>query len=239
MSKYYSQCGQDKFLNEKIFKEKKNGIFVDIGANDGITFSNTYFFEKELGWSGMCFEPLIQTFEKLQMNRSSININACASNEDKQEYFLSISGYGEMLSGLKNNYDPKHLQRIYDTNNKHGGTIDEIQVQCYDLNKILIKHEFKNIDLLSVDTEGNELEILKSINYETIHIKAIAVENNYCSAEFTQILSVKGFSKVKTLDKDEIYLNTKDFNPFKRLILQLDQFICRTKLFITNRITQV
>ena len=239
MNKYYSQCGQDKFLNEKIFKGKKNGIFVDIGANDGITFSNTYFFEKELGWSGMCFEPLIQTFGKLKMNRSSININACASNEDKLEIFLSITGYGEMLSGLKNKYDPKHLQRIYDTNNEHGGNIDEIQVQCYDINKILIKHDFKSIDLLSVDTEGNELEILKSINYEIIHIKAIAVENNYRSPEFNQILSVKGFSKVKTLGSDEIYLNVDDFRSFKRFLLQLDQFIFRIKAFLVKKMTSL
>ena len=44
MNEYYSQYGQDKFLTEFLFKNKKNGIFVDIGANDGISFSNSYFF---------------------------------------------------------------------------------------------------------------------------------------------------------------------------------------------------
>ena len=47
---FYSQYGQDKFLFENFFKEKNNGFYLDIGAHDGITLSNTYFFEK-LGWA--------------------------------------------------------------------------------------------------------------------------------------------------------------------------------------------
>ena len=137
MSKYYSQSGQDKFINEKLFKEKRNGIFLDIGANDGITLSNTYFFEKELGWKGICFEPLLEAFNKLQKSRSSININACASNEDKIDHFLSISGYGEMLSGLKSNYDERHLLRIEETIKEHGGSKNEIEVQCLDRKSVV------------------------------------------------------------------------------------------------------
>jgi hypothetical protein len=51
--KYYSQVKQDKFLNEKVFKNIKNGIFLDLGAFDGKTLSNTYFFEKEIGLVGV------------------------------------------------------------------------------------------------------------------------------------------------------------------------------------------
>ena len=52
---YKSQFGQDKFLNENIFKNKRNGVFIDIGAHDGITYSNSYVFEKQLDWTGICF----------------------------------------------------------------------------------------------------------------------------------------------------------------------------------------
>jgi len=44
--KYYSQVKQDEFLHKKVFKNFKQGIFLDLGAFDGVTFSNTYFFEK-------------------------------------------------------------------------------------------------------------------------------------------------------------------------------------------------
>ena len=45
---YKSQFGQDRWLNETIFRNKQNGLFVDVGAHDGVTFSNSYFFEKHL-----------------------------------------------------------------------------------------------------------------------------------------------------------------------------------------------
>jgi FkbM family methyltransferase len=219
MNKYYSQCGQDKYLNEKLFKGKTNGVFLDIGANDGISYSNSYFFEKELGWKGICFEPLKSAFEKLQKNRLSININACASHEDRLDYFISISGYGEMLSGLKSKYDERHMQRVHDTIKEHGGSMEEVEVQCFDVNKLLEQHNLLNIDFLTLDTEGNELEILKAINYDKVHIKAITVENNYSSTAFNEFLSQKGFEKIKNLDADEVYVNKSDFNFFRRLFL--------------------
>lgn len=78
-NKYYSQCGQDEYLNRKIFKNRKNGLFLDIGANDCISFSNTYFFEKELNWKGICIESLPEVFKELEKNRVSINIRGVCS----------------------------------------------------------------------------------------------------------------------------------------------------------------
>ena len=56
MMKFYSQCGQDKWAYENLFKNKNDGFFIEIGADDGIHFSNTKFFE-DLGWNGICIEP--------------------------------------------------------------------------------------------------------------------------------------------------------------------------------------
>ena len=61
---YYSQDGQDKFLIEELFKDKKNGFYVDIGANDGVNLSNTKILE-DIGWDGVCVEPLPQSFNEL------------------------------------------------------------------------------------------------------------------------------------------------------------------------------
>ena len=219
MLEYYSQYKQYEFLNKVVFKGKTDGVFVDIGANDGISFSNTYFFEKELKWTGVCFEPLESAFQKLQANRTSINIKACASNEDKFDFFLSISGYGEMLSGLKSKYDDRHLQRVYTTIKEYGGTIEEIEIKCIDINKVLESNLIKNVDFISIDTEGNELEILKTINFEKIHVKVITVENNYQSPDFNDFLITKGFTKIKTLVTDEIYVNKADFSFLKRFFM--------------------
>ncbi len=64
--KFHSQVGQDRFLLENFFRGKRGGVFVDIGAYDGETFSNSLFFERTMGWTGLCVEPLPSAFEKLQ-----------------------------------------------------------------------------------------------------------------------------------------------------------------------------
>jgi hypothetical protein len=90
--KYYSQYGQDKFAHEKFFNNKKDGIFVDIGAHDGISYSNTYFFEKHLEWQGICIEPLPKVFEDLTTNRNCICINGCIADTTQQKKFLQVNG---------------------------------------------------------------------------------------------------------------------------------------------------
>ena len=68
MFESFSQFNQDKFIFENFFPVKSDGVFVDIGAHDGITLSNTWFFENYLGWTGYCFEPNPSLFAKLVEN---------------------------------------------------------------------------------------------------------------------------------------------------------------------------
>jgi hypothetical protein len=66
---FFSRAGQDQFLFENFFRGKRNGVFVDAGATDGETFSNSLFFERFLGWSGLCVEPQPEAFAKLAARR--------------------------------------------------------------------------------------------------------------------------------------------------------------------------
>lgn len=80
--KYYSQYKQDEILNNQIFRNFRNGVFLDIGAHDGETLSNSLFFEEELGWSGICFEQIPEIFEKLKQRRKIVVDNLSADNEE-------------------------------------------------------------------------------------------------------------------------------------------------------------
>ena len=80
--KHYGQYKQDKYL-DTLFKKKSNGTFVDIGAHDGVTFSNSYFFEKERNWKGICVEPIPEIFSKLDETRNCIKINGAAHALEK------------------------------------------------------------------------------------------------------------------------------------------------------------
>ena len=221
MNKYYSQYEQDKFLNEVIFKNKKKGTFLDIGANDGITISNSYFFEKVLDWTGVCFEPQKEAFEKLQANRKSLNVNGCASDRTYTDIFYNVVGHGEMLSGLKSQYDKKHFERIESTISEYGGSVFETNIQCYDVNEFLITNQIIDIDFVSLDTEGGELKILKAIDLDVIKIKAVVIENNYATNEILNYMQSKGFYRVAYLSTDEIYVNPIYYGKIRTLMLKL------------------
>lgn len=206
-SHFYSQCGQDRFIYENFFQMKRGGVFVDIGAHDGISLSNTYFFEQQ-GWSGICIEPIPEIFNQLKNNRRCLCIQGCVGKEAEAIPFLRIFGDPpnlEMLSGIVENYDPKHLERIQKNISDLGGSSTLISVRSLDLTKLLIENGIFYVDYLSIDTEGGELDILKSIDFSQIEIDVISVENNYHINGFKEFLEPLGYVLVHQLEQDEIY----------------------------------
>lgn len=204
---YYSQCGQDIFLHEHVFFNKSNGVFIDIGAHDGISFSNTYFFEKELNWHGICFEPNPDVFSALKKNRRSFCYDMCVADYDGTSNFLKIIGAPEMLSGLVDKYDSRHLARVDLEINRDSGIKEIIPIRVCKLNTILEKHGICEVDLLCIDTEGSELDILKGIDYDAVRISVILVENNFRESHIKDFLSAKGFKLIKSIDADDVYFN--------------------------------
>src|SRR5579872_2283862 len=131
ISGYFSQRGQDKFLHEEIFKGKKSGFFIEIGAHDGISFSNTYYFEKYFGWTGICIEPNADIFNKLKENRSALCLPCGIAGKNEKRIYLKCSGYMlEMYSGLLENYDERHLNRIKNEQLQFGGKREVVAIDC-------------------------------------------------------------------------------------------------------------
>lgn len=89
---FYSQCGEDQFLNENFFKNKMNGVYVELGALDGILYSNTKFFEDTLNWSGVLIEPHPNKFDFLKKNRPNNflfnNLISCNNESLNFRYFI-------------------------------------------------------------------------------------------------------------------------------------------------------
>lgn len=203
--KYYSQIGQDKFVDEYLnFKE--NGVFIDIGAHDGKSCSNTLFFEENRNWKGICIEPGLREFENLNKLRKSININACVSDYDGESEFIYIEGYSNMLSGLLETYNKPHINRINNEVKQYGGTVNKIKMPVFKLQTILDNHNILNIDYCSIDTEGSELNIIKSIDFDKTNIKIFSIENNYNDESIKKYLESKGYNLYTKLQWDDIFI---------------------------------
>lgn len=197
----YSQYNQDEFV-DLYFKKKKGGFFLDIGANDGISHSNSYFFEKNRGWSGICIEPIPDVFKKMTEIRQSINYNVCISEEEGIVNFRRVHGAPEMLSGILEFMTPEHISRIKKECELNNGSYEDIKIESRNINSILESHGINKIDYLSIDTEGAELIILKTINFEKLNIEFLTVENNESSEEIRNFLKAKGYQYIPFFTDD-------------------------------------
>ena len=211
MKKYFSQYRQDEFIDKVVFNKKRNGFFVDIGAHDGISFSNSNFFEINRAFKGLCIEPNPKVFEQLKKNRKCDVLNVCIADNAGTVKFLAIEGYSEMLSGIIDHYHPKHLERIDNYIAEYGGAKQEIEVNCTPLQNIELLGN-RLIDFMSIDTEGNELSILKSIDFGKIKVSCFTIENNYGNNNIEEIMNRNNYVKVYRLGDDDIFLLKSKYN---------------------------
>ena len=177
---FYSQDNQDKYLETNIFKGYKNGFYVDVGAHDGVSINNTLYFEKNNNWKGINIEPIKNVYNKLVINRpNNINLNCAICNNDGETEFLCNSGYTEMISGIKDTFDIRHLQRLENENKMMNSNTEVIKVNTKKLETICDENNISHINYLSIDVEGAEFEVIKSINFNKVFIDVIGFENNY------------------------------------------------------------
>lgn len=196
---YYGQNGQDKWVVEKIFKHHRGGFFVDIGANNGIDISNSFYLEQQLGWSGICVEPMPKVFAELARNRKCRCVHGCVAAQDGEAEFLEVEG-NEMLSGLASTLNQAHHERIL------GHRINKLKLPCFRLDTLLRQYKVNQVDFMSIDTEGSEMEILRNFDWEGIKINVLCVENTYHGDLLAEFLYDRGYRLNAILCGDEIYV---------------------------------
>ena len=197
----HSQLGQDLEIL-KTFKNKTNGFFIEIGASDGINLSNTYLLETKYNWKGICVEPIPDKFKLLCKNRpNSLCSNKAVFNKSNLHVVFDISHHDTLLSGISA-YIDCHAKTV-------NANKTQIIVQTISFDDLLEEFNAPQfIDYLSLDTEGSELEILKSVNLKKYTFGIIDVEHNYIQPIRTQIrelLTSNGYEYIKENEFDDSY----------------------------------
>ena len=176
---YYSYEGQDQWVLETL-GFKTNGIFIDLGAGDGITGSNTYALEKDYGWTGVCAEDHPERFSVLQNNRSSVNYNNHICRGLTTTTLVDEEGK-EILDGSQTGYT----------------------ATCISLQQIIANEGLNNslIDYISVNVGGNELKALQTIDFSNTQIVLISVQHNKYQRyngidEIFYLLNSNGFERM-------------------------------------------
>lgn len=209
---YYSQCEEDKFLNDNFFKNKKNGCYIELGALDGVLYSNTKFYEDANNWSGILIEPHPLKFIDLQKNRSnnflSNNLISCGTNPLTFRYFENNCS---AVSGVENTLSKHHFDTYFESNNEwmKSQPQSKINIIPITLSKVIKDSNIKHFDFLSLDVEGHELEVLQSWDF-SVPIDLILIENlgtdNFKSKKCYDILINNGYVFVQKFKHNEIYV---------------------------------
>ena len=162
---YYSQQDEDKILFEK-YLNYKNGFFIELGAMDGVTYSNTLFFEEKLNWKGILIEPTNQ-YNQLIINRPNChNFNYAISDINGIVEFLG----NHALGGITKTMDEKHRVGWDLDNSGRPYTVKSIR-----LSDLISNLDLTKVDLFSIDVEGGELEVLKTFDWN-IPVYIILIE---------------------------------------------------------------
>ena len=207
---YKSQTLQDLFLDRWVFRELEGGQFIDIGAHDGVTYSNSWFFERHRRWQGVCVEPNPSVFKRLLSNRMCTTVNCCVSDTAGTVRFQKITGYSEMLSGIVDKYEVQHAQRIRDEMQEHGGSSEVISLAARTFTDIAAEHGLSEINYVSIDTEGGEQEILRSIDFRKFFVHALSVEFQIPQREaMMALMREQNFEMIKAMGSDLLFLNRK------------------------------
>ena len=186
-TKSYAQLKQDIFVLTML-NNKFNGYFIEVGAGDGINFSNTYLLEKEFDWNGILIEPNRTFYKACLISRKCKVHNKLLLNSENNKLKFYEKSIGEFShSEGFGNESASEVESIY-------------EVETIKFEEIFgVISKIPEIDFLSIDTEGSESEILQSIDFNKYKPKVICIEHNFNKKNrvfFTKYLADKGYELI-------------------------------------------
>jgi FkbM family methyltransferase len=173
MTNFYSQFGEDKWIVENL-RVPPFGVFVDVGAMDGITSSNTLHFEEQ-GWHGLCIEPDPRSFKKCQVRRR-VETYPCACGNQTRPGTLFAMHENPALSGFLA---------------KENALIRVLQMRLDDLLHLL---SIQYVDILSIDTESTELDVWEGLG-SLIRPRIVIIEYYSTGYPKNDVAIVEQFTK--------------------------------------------
>ncbi|HEV2512216.1 FkbM family methyltransferase [Bosea sp. (in: a-proteobacteria)] len=174
---------------------RRDGRFAEIGAFDGVLHSNSYFLESEHGWQGVCVEPNPALFARLNQNRSAICLERAVYRETGQILsFIPSQEIGTLAEFAGND-------RYADDRARAAATHGLIQVETISFAAIAEMADFAEtgFDYVSLDTEGSELEILRTIDFARHRIALFTIEHNFVEPrreEMRMLLAEAGYDRL-------------------------------------------
>lgn len=212
---FKSQSDEDKTLLEW-FNGLCNGTYVEMGAVDGLRYSNSYVFHKELAWKGVLVEMTPKDYAKLKVNRpEDLTVHAAVCDKRQTVHYVTgpnVGRVGSVIDGIWEFMAPSFREKWW-----RGITLDSNQVteiECIPMRDILDQSPHRYFDFYSLDVEGAEFQVLQSIDFEKVGFGVILVEAVEFSARknlaVRMFLESKGYPFLMESGRSYWFVN-KDF----------------------------
>ena len=202
-NKFYSQFGEDTILQKYLQEDK--GFYLDIGSGDPVRGSNTFFLYKK-GWSGILIDPLSRNmFSSKVIRRKDKIIQGLVGATNKSYLFYEMYPYEYSTT---NNEIVKDL-----ISNKKAKLVKKVQLNTFSVSELNLNINLDQPSLLSVDCEGLDLEVLKTIDLKTIKFRVICAEDFdfnpvFKSSAINHYLIENGYEIVDRAGPSSIYVKS-------------------------------
>jgi FkbM family methyltransferase len=198
---FMSQAGQDVAV-DRHFRQKRGGTFIDVGGYDGVTGSNTVFFEQWRGWTGVLVEPVSANLERAKATRSCPCLGYAVADQEGTAEFITVTEGFTQMSGLSGSYDEAMLKRVRENPRHKEATIE---VPTKPLAAILVEAGINDPDFVSLDIEGGELAALQSFPFADHRVGMWSIENNTGTHEIVELMREHNYDLIDFCGPDEIY----------------------------------
>ena len=216
----FSQFQQDSFVVD-LLAGKRGGIFIDVGASDGVSNSNSYLLEAYYGWRGVCVEPGVRQRLLAWLRPRCINIMAPASSKEKLVVFHRSARTAEH-SGIVETSAFAHSNDAREGN-------DIVRTQSITLNATLTawQHSLwprgqpQVVDYLSLDTEGHEMEALRGFPFNRVRLRVATIERNAAKNQVDKYLRDAGMKLVGEIGADDLWVTSLEHSLVQRARMML------------------
>ena len=208
---YKSQRGEDRKL-QKWFKDLCSGTYLEIGGLDGFRFSNSYLYNKGLGWTGVLVEASPRNYEELIKNRPNEIANVHAGVCEKEMDLHWVESRVSAVGGFQEFAAPSFQKRYWSEEEIRNAQI----VKCETLENILLDNVGPGFyfDFFSLDVEGAEYSVLQSMNFNLVGFGVIFVEadvhNPTKNMAVRELLESNGYMYLED-EKGSSWFVNKDF----------------------------
>ena len=169
--RFFSQKGQDRWLTKRVFPDRKKGYFVEVGAGNGISHSNTYILERDFDWNGVLIEANPHYAAEIRHTRKAVCVNACVDSKAGHTDFLYYGYMGGIVGDDTDNCMTKRPVMLQQNAN------NIMHVPTMKLDDVLAAAGAPlEIDYLSIDVEGAEHRVLDGLSFTKFTFSAITIE---------------------------------------------------------------